>query len=117
MLKRVLVQPARECIRTQGHWRVRRIRRYIRRVDDFLGILTLSCAYDIEPTGSRHASHPRPDGTPCIVLRRFYPQRRTYMITRPVLSVASSVILRVRVLGALMRLYDYTGWVNWQALP
>jgi hypothetical protein len=38
MLERVLAQPAREGIRTQGHWRARRIyriRRYLRRVDDF----------------------------------------------------------------------------------
>jgi hypothetical protein len=39
MLEQVLAQPARECICTQGHWRASRIRRYIRRVDDFLGHL------------------------------------------------------------------------------
>jgi hypothetical protein len=44
MLERMLSQPLAQRLRTQGHWRARRIRRYLRRVDDFLRLL-LFCVH------------------------------------------------------------------------
>jgi len=44
MLERMLSQPPAERLRTQGHWRARCIRRYLRHVDDFLRLL-LFCVH------------------------------------------------------------------------